>query len=357
MSIYVFSDCLSSLEPENFTTSSEKYEYHVSLELSKHETVVVFSKAACSEMTSGTLVLCPFNQRNVKEKMRSSNSDTKDIAIFWGYDLRKVLTMIALRMKYRFVTFPFVFDSHTEAIKSYGKVKHFIANTYFNIGKKLIKHFDGLILFQDKAAKLLNFKKDYFVTKPGLTTNINAHCQKRSPFIVTFAGSFTELNGVNELLKGFSNFENSDIQLRLYGYGYLKETVENYSAKYDNIHYCGVVNEQHLLEAYKESNILLNLRVLDSQCMDCAFPSKIIEILASGVPVISSDVFHDSTMKNLFYSIETITSDEISNAIKNVYDNYDFYIERANEAKEYIRNHFDYEKLGNDLYKFLDRSR
>ena len=76
--------------------------------------------------------------------------------------------------------------------------------------------------------------------------------------------------------------------------------------------------------------------------MDYAFPSKLIEILASGVRLFLPMCFMPHDEKNLYCSIEKITSDEISDSIKKVYDNYDFYIDRANKAKEYIREHYNY---------------
>lgn len=360
MTIFLLSGSLCSLDSDSYDTSSQKFEYEFAYALSSYAKVVILSKALSADARSGYEEL---ELRGIGGEYRSRidraisiiTACSRDrVLIFWGYDLLHILFMRRVRKRCKIKTIPFIYDSHKEVIKKFGRWKRTAADIYFSIGRSLVRHFDGALLFQEKAAQKLKIRKSYLITKPGVWDQPEPpYVQNDRAFVVTYAGSFTELNGIQEMLKAFAQIKRSDIQLHLYGYGIYLDMVKEYALMYDNIFYEGVRTNKELKEIYRRSQILMNVRHTDDECMDFAFPSKLFEMMNTGVPVITTGLLEDPRFRDCTFVLDEESSDAVRDAVLTVYAQYPEFCERADHAKEYVSINYNYKRLSKEIFTFL----
>jgi glycosyltransferase involved in cell wall biosynthesis len=111
-------------------------------------------------------------------------------------------------------------------------------------------------------------------------------------FVIVAAGQLSELNGIPLLLEAFSRLGDDRFRLRIAGAGALEPEVRAAAARDPRIEFLGRLPFDRLLETYASADVLLNLRITRSLNTKYFFPSKMMEYLVSGIPVISTCTGH-----------------------------------------------------------------
>jgi glycosyltransferase involved in cell wall biosynthesis len=106
--------------------------------------------------------------------------------------------------------------------------------------------------------------------------------------VLMYSGTLNEANGFRLLLDAFSRVEDPSIQLWVTGKGSMQDTVKKSERADTRIHYWGFVERQELLNLMTESLVLINPRPPSYPENRYNFPSKLIEYMATGRPVIST---------------------------------------------------------------------
>lgn len=350
--IFILSHSINTLDKRVATTSSFKFELDFASALSKYikTTIITLALPMSNSITIGDLrLLGVSNGGKISEKIivAEIKKNRNSALIYYGYDFITEIHLLRIKRETGVFVFPFVFDSHTICVNEYkSRVKRIAANLYFQWGISKLRKFDGAILFQEKAAKILHLSKSYIVLKPGVSNGVDI--EKKDvfdKFKVVFAGSFTALNGIDVLLKAFSKICNPNIDLYLYGYGPLIGVVKNYESSYSNIHYGGIVNDEKLTDIYRQAQVLINLRNLDDYANNFAFPSKLFEYINTNTPVITTKLLEDKEFCDTVYILHEIQVKDIINAIYDIKNNYEIYLQRAKRAKEYIANNYGFDRI------------
>lgn len=367
MTIYLLSGGIESLNRDSMTTSSAKYEFDLANHLIKYSKVYILStKMQYGEIQSlSTLQLMGIRKGKnrfygIKKILKTSKE--KSVLIFWGYDLKKVLYMRSVKRNFSQVKIlPFIFDSHKIAISKFSKIKKILADLYFELGRFFVRKFDGYIFFQEKAVSRLKIKKKpCFITKPGVSISrddmVEAHvCNQKTDYLVTFCGSLTYLNGIDLLIDSLNNFEGTNFRFVVCGKGPLLPSVLYATKKYKNIEYLGVLPDKAISELYRKSSIILNLRRLEDEAMDFAFPSKFFEIVSTGKPIITTKIINDLELIDYIYLLEPMTSAELTNVLNGIISSYSKALDRAAMAKKIVLEKYNYDDLSYSLYRFLNR--
>lgn len=104
--------------------------------------------------------------------------------------------------------------------------------------------------------------------------------------IIVYTGMLTKWGGIILLLKAFKKIKDPNIQLWVCGHGNSSE-LELALKEDPRIYFFGFVSELRLKEIYQHASIFVNPRprILDN---NMNFPSKILEYLSYGKPVIST---------------------------------------------------------------------
>ncbi len=110
--------------------------------------------------------------------------------------------------------------------------------------------------------------------------------------VFLLAGSLWEINGARLVLEAFARLEEPGFTLLVAGRGSLEPLVEAAAATDARIRPLGFLGPVELAAAYARADVLLNIRLTQSDPAPYHFPSKLHEYLATGRLVISTPAAH-----------------------------------------------------------------
>jgi glycosyltransferase involved in cell wall biosynthesis len=119
-----------------------------------------------------------------------------------------------------------------------------------------------------------------------------ARCLDETSFTIVATGSFSEYNGVRDILAAFSQLKGSQYRLILAGRGPLEGEIATAARHDPRIEFKGFLEIQNLLALHASADVLVSMRLTKSVNTAYAFPSKTFEYLLSGVPVITTATGH-----------------------------------------------------------------
>ncbi len=161
---------------------------------------------------------------------------------------------------------------------------------------KTLPFFDGLVVITDEIAK--DFAPNVPAIrveggiKPDLLEQYRSIAGLHSPdpavFTMVAAGGLDEENGIREIISAFSLLIGEKYQLHIAGAGPLEDFVKTAAISDSRIHFHGFISFADVLKLYASADLLLNIRLTQRMNTRYFFPSKIMECLASGVPVITT---------------------------------------------------------------------
>lgn len=232
----------------------------------------------------------------------------------------------------------------------YQKSKNKIINKFLdNRAKKemlAIKNIDKYVFLTEHMKNLLNCEEKEFVIIEGMS-NLNSVkktlIQKKSDKrIIFYAGGLYKQYGLDILLEAFSKIEDEKYELWLCGQGDMTNEIKK-SADLDcRIKFFGYISKEEVLELEQKITVYINTRKNTGEYTKYSFPSKTIEYLNSGKPVLS-------------YKLDGIPKE---------YDDYIQYIsgETADELKESIvklckLNNYELSEIGNKGRIFIENKK
>lgn len=134
--------------------------------------------------------------------------------------------------------------------------------------------------------------------------------------IIMYSGTLNEKYGILNLLKAFNKIDNSTYRLVICGDGDSKDKVIEASQNDNRIVYKGLLPRNEVLKIQREATALINPRMNVEDFCKYSFPSKILEYLSSGVPVIGYKLAGvPSEYDDFIYYIEENTTQSMSKKI------------------------------------------
>jgi glycosyltransferase involved in cell wall biosynthesis len=110
----------------------------------------------------------------------------------------------------------------------------------------------------------------------------------RNRHTVVYAGSLRTSYGVERLVDAVSGLTNPPATLEVYGSGELAGWVSEIAAEQIQISEPRLLSRDELLRAYRSADLLVQPRPVNQSFVRYSFPSKIIEYMASGTPVLTT---------------------------------------------------------------------
>ena len=112
--------------------------------------------------------------------------------------------------------------------------------------------------------------------------------RKRKPRVCMYAGGVSRQYGLGNLVDGFRMADVPNARLHIYGPGdYVKE-LEKIAAEDDRIVYGGMLLNTEIVDKEQEATLLINPRPTHEEFVKYSFPSKTMEYMASGTPVLTT---------------------------------------------------------------------
>lgn len=182
----------------------------------------------------------------------------------------------------------------------------------------LAKKAFGHLFLSDFAYKYAPFDKKYFL-EGGIEIKSYTPQPMGNKFIILFSGMLSKWGGVDILLEGFKRIPIKNIELWICGHGTHKSISDEFN--YDQrIKFFGFVSNDRLQELSIMADVFINPRPSDINGNKMNFPSKILEYLSYGKPIISTwTAGLSNEYKDVLIVLDNESPDKISKEIMKVY--------------------------------------
>lgn len=153
---------------------------------------------------------------------------------------------------------------------------------------KWINSFDGYILLSEYMNEIINKnRKPYLIMEGLVDSSYNILIPVNKEKVLLYAGGLHSKYGINKLVDAFLKTEN-DYELHLYGYGDSVSYIETLIKSNSRIKYFGTVANNVIVEKISKCTLLVNPRPADLILSRYSFPSKNLEYMLSGTPLLTT---------------------------------------------------------------------
>lgn len=207
----------------------------------------------------------------------------------------------------------------------------------------VIRHCTHYVLLTEAMNDYLNKQGNPYVILEGhaditMADRIPAMEKKSSPRICFYAGGVSKRYGLGNLVEGFRQANLPNSVLHIYGPGdYVKE-LQQIAAEDEKVFYGGMLLNTEIVEKEQEATLLVNPRPTDEEYVKYSFPSKTMEYMASGTPVLTTVLpgmpkeYHPYV-----YLLEDETADGITHMLETVLAHSDEKLfQKGSEARRFV---------------------
>ncbi|MBD1262681.1 glycosyltransferase [Maribacter polysiphoniae] len=164
---------------------------------------------------------------------------------------------------------------------------------YSKIASYMLYRFNGYIFLTKQMNPIVNPKNRPFMIMEGLVdVNMgqakNNLEQKDKHKIIIYAGGLYEKYGIKTLILAFLKLKDPEARLHLYGNGEMVKDMEYYSNKDSRIVYKGMVPNASVVADQLKATLLINPRPTSEEFTKYSFPSKNMEYMVSGTPMVTT---------------------------------------------------------------------
>lgn len=161
------------------------------------------------------------------------------------------------------------------------------------MAKLVIRRCSGYILLTEAMNDRLNPKGKPYVILEGhadiaMGEKTPSLEKKQKPRVCLYAGGVSRRYGLENLVEGFRMADIPNAQLHIYGPGDYVPDLEAVARKDSRIFYGGMLLNAQIVEKEMEATLLVNPRPTNEEFVKYSFPSKTMEYMASGTPVLTT---------------------------------------------------------------------
>lgn len=211
--------------------------------------------------------------------------------------------------------------------------------------KRLSNLADGYVLLTKQMSDVINPKKKPHIVLEGHVDAILPEVTQEEKWevvtgkrVIIYAGGIHKIFGIENLVKGFIKAEIENSELRIFGDGDYREELERICKNHRNIKYMGVVDNKDIVYQEQRAALLVNPRPSEPIYTRYSFPSKNMEYMVSGTPVLTTNLpGMPEEYKDYVYIIKDETVDGVASALKEVLkENTYERAERGRVARDYV---------------------
>ena len=156
-----------------------------------------------------------------------------------------------------------------------------------------VKKFDKYILLTYQMNEKVNPRGKPHIVMEALCDNQMAEIKldgikKAQPRTLLYAGGIHERYGLKMLAEAFIRANIPNAKLVYYGSGPYVEDFINLCAQYENLEYRGVAPNSEIVAEELSATLLINPRFSTEEFTKYSFPSKNMEYMASGTPLLTT---------------------------------------------------------------------
>ena len=238
------------------------------------------TKVEVIPIVNGSLESAIRVMRSIRNLIRECGKDTK--VLMYAVNPIAIIPLLRLKKKYNLVLVTICpelpqFRRYKKSVKNGIKRKVF---DYFN------RRFDKYIVFAEDMQEYLPKGKPCMLLEGFAPETVQIpHVREKN--IAMYAGGLAEDNGIRMMIEAAHKSRLID-ELWICGVGECQEEVKSATDK--KVKYLGRLTNSEVLSYEKQAKILLNVRNPQNDLTRFSFPSKVLEYMAAGGIVISSEL-------------------------------------------------------------------
>ncbi len=202
---------------------------------------------------------------------------------------------------------------------------------------------DGYVFLSKQMNEKVNTgKKPYIVLEGHSDSRMSGryhYPENDGKKIILYAGLLSQKYGLMDLCYGFDKVYKPDEELHIYGAGASQDKISELCEKNKNIKYFGAVPNTEVVEAELHASLLVNPRRGNEEFTKYSFPSKTMEYMATGTPVLmySLPCLPEEYKNHVFLINETGEPvDDIGRSIREILDSEIDLSDFGNKAKSSV---------------------
>ena len=231
------------------------------------------------------------------------------------------------------------------------------------INNRLFKKADGFIFLTEAMNERLNhLHRPYIVMEGHVDADSTAPTEderyetETGKKVIIYAGSLRKLYGIQNLVEGFLKTDIDQAELWIYGDGDYADELRQHAATDNRIKYMGVRGNPEIVREEQRAALLVNPRPAGPEYTRYSFPSKNMEYMVSGTPVLTTRL---PGMPESYYPYIYLLDDETAEGIKNKLE--EIFAEspearyaRGADAREYVLKEKTNVTQTGKIMKFLE---
>ncbi len=195
------------------------------------------------------------------------------------------------------------------------------------IAQKSYSQLDSFIFLTEHMNALLNKKGKPYLVMEGLVdinmqTVPNKLENKNKNQVIMYAGALRVQYGLKNLVEGFMTYKNDNARLWIFGAGDYSGELERFSQIDNRIVFGGEIPLKKAVENEIEATVLVNARPVGMEFTKYSFPSKNMEYMVSGTPILTTKLpGMPQEYYDYIYTIDGDTADDVTKALEKVFEN------------------------------------
>lgn len=183
---------------------------------------------------------------------------------------------------------------------------------------KCLNRIDSFVLLTEQMKEPLKVGDRPYVVVEGIanTSQMAVTVPDPGKRIIFYAGTLHYQFGIKTLLEAFEMIDDENYELWICGSGDAEEEIKKLAEQDSRIKFYGYVTKQQVAKYQSRATVLINPRTNEGEYTKYSFPSKTMEYLAAGKPVIMHklDGIPDEYDEYLYY-INGPSPEDLKNAI------------------------------------------
>lgn len=227
--------------------------------------------------------------------------------------------------------------------------------------KMMSSRYDAYMFLAKAMNNVVNSRNKPYVVVEGLADlsmgKENNTIHNKYPLkTMMYAGGLHREYGIELLVDAFRKLKDDNIELHLFGKGNYENELSKIAAEDKRIKYFGTKPNNEIVALQLKAHILVNPRPTKAEFVKYSFPSKIMECMSSGTPLLTTRI---PSMPSEYYPhIYTLDVETVDGYYKTFSEILSFSNEQLHEkgkdAKDFILTEKNYKVQGKKLRQLLD---
>lgn len=236
--------------------------------------------------------------RYASKKIRQTHNKTNDCVIVCDI-LNQSLAAAARKYgkKHSIPVIGIVTDVPGHVSGASNKQASFVKRKINNISEKFavgnLAKYDGYLLLAQAMNDVVNMNHKPFIVIEGQCDSEQAETAnvisvKAVPKVMLYAGGLHVEYGIERLVTSFLKCDLPEWELHIYGDGNYKDKLLQIANEHNNVKFFGLQPNSLVIQEQLKASLLVNPRPTDADFVKYSFPSKTLEYMVSGTPLLTT---------------------------------------------------------------------